>query len=157
MADRFNRARRTDLVDQSEARTFHRAFRARRKPRVHPNRICIQGECRASGQSGCLLGPSGPGQRGPVRGNTLGALAVRGAGVGVAVGGIRHIHRKRPAAECCPPTLDRGLLVGQKRPLLPQHVWSIRVRLASRARAESVFPPSACKLSQKALLVAQFL
>ena len=28
----------------------------------------------------------------------------------------------------CPPW-NKGLLIGQKRPLLPKHVWSIRVRL----------------------------
>ena len=27
------------------------------------------------------------------------------------------------------PTWNKGRLVGQKRPLLPKHVWSIRVRL----------------------------
>jgi integrase len=32
-------------------------------------------------------------------------------------------HRPRPT------TLDKGLLVGQKKPLEPKHVWSIRVRL----------------------------
>src|SRR4029078_2012534 len=34
----------------------------------------------------------------------------------------------RPVHRCRPPW-NKGLLVGQKKPLEPKHVWSIRVRL----------------------------
>ncbi|MND01296.1 hypothetical protein D3C83_202390 [compost metagenome] len=33
---------------------------------------------------------------------------------------------------------NKGLLVGQKRPLMPKHVWSIRVRLEMSGRARDL-------------------
>lgn len=35
----------------------------------------------------------------------------------------------RPVGKNQPPPWNKGLLVGQKKPLQPKHVWSIRVRL----------------------------
>jgi integrase len=34
-----------------------------------------------------------------------------------------------PVIHCIRPPWNKGRIVGQKRPLLPKHVWSIRVRL----------------------------
>ena len=34
-----------------------------------------------------------------------------------------------PAIRGCRPAWNKGRIVGQKRPLLPKHVWAIRVRL----------------------------
>ncbi|RVV97184.1 integrase [Mesobaculum littorinae] len=34
-----------------------------------------------------------------------------------------------PAIRACRPAWNRGRIVGQKRPLMPKHVWAIRVRL----------------------------
>lgn len=34
-----------------------------------------------------------------------------------------------PAIRARRPAWNRGRIVGQKRPLLPKHVWAIRVRL----------------------------
>jgi site-specific recombinase XerC len=34
-----------------------------------------------------------------------------------------------PAIRACRPAWNEGRIVGQKRPLLPKHVWAIRVRL----------------------------
>jgi len=34
-----------------------------------------------------------------------------------------------PAVHACRPAWNKGRIVGQKRPLLPKHVWAIRVRL----------------------------
>lgn len=34
-----------------------------------------------------------------------------------------------PAILACRPAWNKGRIVGQKRPLLPKHVWAIRVRL----------------------------
>ena len=34
-----------------------------------------------------------------------------------------------PAIRICRPAWNKGRIVGQKRPLLPKHVWAIRVRL----------------------------
>ena len=34
-----------------------------------------------------------------------------------------------PAIRVCRPAWNKGRIVGQKRPLLPKHVWAIRVRL----------------------------
>ena len=34
-----------------------------------------------------------------------------------------------PAIRTCRPAWNKGRIVGQKRPLLPKHVWTIRVRL----------------------------
>ena len=34
-----------------------------------------------------------------------------------------------PAIRACRPTWNKGRIVGQKRPLMPKHVWAIRVRL----------------------------
>ena len=50
-----------------------------------------------------------------------------------------HIHL--PAIRTAPTPWNKGRLVGQKRPLLPQHVWSIRVRLelAGKLRELALF------------------
>lgn len=34
-----------------------------------------------------------------------------------------------PAIRACSPAWNKGLVVEQKRPLMPKHVWAIRVRL----------------------------
>ncbi|QFT45398.1 hypothetical protein FIU97_02305 [Roseivivax sp. THAF40] len=34
-----------------------------------------------------------------------------------------------PAIRACRPAWNKGRIVGQKRPLMPKHVWAIRVRL----------------------------
>lgn len=34
-----------------------------------------------------------------------------------------------PAIRACSPAWNKGRIVGQKRPLAPNHVWAIRVRL----------------------------
>jgi len=34
-----------------------------------------------------------------------------------------------PALRPMRPAWNKGRIIGQKRPLLPKHVWSIRVRL----------------------------
>ena len=34
-----------------------------------------------------------------------------------------------PAIRACRPAWNKGRIVGQKKPLLPKHVWAIRVRL----------------------------
>ena len=34
-----------------------------------------------------------------------------------------------PAIRACRPVWNKGRVVGQKRPLIPKHVWAIRVRL----------------------------
>jgi len=34
-----------------------------------------------------------------------------------------------PAIRACRPAWNKGRIVGQKRPLVPKHVWAIRVRL----------------------------
>ena len=46
-----------------------------------------------------------------------------------------------PALRAARPPWNKGRIVGQKRPLLPQHVWSIRVRLelARRLRDLALF------------------
>ena len=46
-----------------------------------------------------------------------------------------------PAIRVCRPAWNRGRIVGQKRPLLPKHVWAIRVRLelADRTRDLALF------------------
>ena len=46
-----------------------------------------------------------------------------------------------PAIRACRPTWNRGRIVGQKRPLLPKHVWAIRVRLeiANRVKDLALF------------------
>lgn len=36
---------------------------------------------------------------------------------------------KLPAIRACRPAWNKGCIVGQKRPLLPKHVWAIRVSL----------------------------
>ena len=48
---------------------------------------------------------------------------------------------KLPAIRACRPAWNKGRLVGQKRPLLPKHVWAIRVRLeiANRTRDLALF------------------
>ena len=46
-----------------------------------------------------------------------------------------------PAVRACRPVWNKGRIVGQKRPLLPKHVWAIRVRLelAGRVRDLALF------------------
>lgn len=46
-----------------------------------------------------------------------------------------------PAIRACRPAWNKGRIVGQKRPLLPKHVWAIRVRLelASKVRDLALF------------------
>lgn len=46
-----------------------------------------------------------------------------------------------PAIRACRPAWNKGRIVGQKRPLLPKHVWAIRVRLelAGRSRDLALF------------------
>ena len=46
-----------------------------------------------------------------------------------------------PAIRACRPAWNKGRIVGQKRPLLPKHVWAIRVRLeiAQRTRELALF------------------
>lgn len=46
-----------------------------------------------------------------------------------------------PAIRASRPAWNKGRLVGQKRPLLPKHVWAICVRLelADRARDLALF------------------
>lgn len=34
-----------------------------------------------------------------------------------------------PAIRACRPAWNKGRVVGQKRPLMPKHVWAVRVRL----------------------------
>lgn len=36
----------------------------------------------------------------------------------------------KPAIRAFRPAWNKGCVVGQKRPLVPKHVWAIRVRLA---------------------------
>ena len=38
-------------------------------------------------------------------------------------------NRNLPAIRACRPAWNRGRIVGQQSPLLPKHVWAIRVRL----------------------------
>ena len=46
-----------------------------------------------------------------------------------------------PAIRALRPAWNKGCIVGQKRPLLPRHVWAIRVRLelADRVRDLALF------------------
>lgn len=46
-----------------------------------------------------------------------------------------------PAIRACRPAWNKGRIVGQKRPLMPRHVWAIRVRLkiANRVRDLALF------------------
>lgn len=46
-----------------------------------------------------------------------------------------------PAIRACRPAWNKGRIVGQKRPLLPKHVWAIRVRLeiANQVRDLALF------------------
>ncbi|GHF74989.1 tyrosine-type recombinase/integrase [Seohaeicola zhoushanensis] len=46
-----------------------------------------------------------------------------------------------PAVRACRPAWNKGRIVGQKRPLMPKHVWAIRVRLeiAGRIRDLALF------------------
>ncbi len=46
-----------------------------------------------------------------------------------------------PAIRSCRPAWNKGRIVGQKRPLMPKHVWAIRVRLeiAGRTRDHALF------------------
>jgi site-specific recombinase XerC len=46
-----------------------------------------------------------------------------------------------PAVRACRPVWNKGRIIGQKRPLLPKHVWAIRVRLeiANRVRDLALF------------------
>jgi site-specific recombinase XerC len=46
-----------------------------------------------------------------------------------------------PAIRACRPAWNKGRIIGHKRPLLPRHVWAIRVRLeiADRVRDLALF------------------
>jgi len=46
-----------------------------------------------------------------------------------------------PAIRACRPAWNKGRIVGQKRPVLPKHVWAIRVRLeiANQIRELALF------------------
>ncbi len=57
------------------------------------------------------------------------------------IGGIAMPASNLPAIRACRPAWNRGRLVGQKRPLLPKHVWAIRVglELADRTRDLALF------------------
>ncbi|SDI89112.1 tyrosine-type recombinase/integrase [Alloyangia pacifica] len=43
-----------------------------------------------------------------------------------------------PAIRACRPAWNKGRIVGQKRPLLPKHVWAIRVRLEISGNARDL-------------------
>jgi len=43
-----------------------------------------------------------------------------------------------PVLRACRPAWNKGRIVGQKRPLQPEHVWAIRVRLELAARIRDV-------------------
>ena len=43
-----------------------------------------------------------------------------------------------PAIRACRPAWNKGRIVGQKRPLLPKHVWAIRVRLEIAAKVRDL-------------------
>lgn len=45
-----------------------------------------------------------------------------------------------PALRPIRPAWNKGRVVGQKRPLLPKHVWAIRVRLELAANARDLVP-----------------
>lgn len=49
--------------------------------------------------------------------------------LGEEVGGQNMPTANLPAIRACRPAWNKGRLIGQKRPLLPKHVWAIRVRL----------------------------
>jgi hypothetical protein len=74
-----------------------------------------------------------PGNRGWARSrrsrryNTVLAIERRGGRVG---GGLAML--VRPVGKHHSLPWNKGLLVGQKNPLQPKHVWSIRVRLVPR-------------------------
>lgn len=46
-----------------------------------------------------------------------------------------------PTIRACRPAWNKGRIIGQKRPLLPRHVWAIRVRLeiADQVRDPALF------------------
>ena len=48
---------------------------------------------------------------------------------GLADWRLYHVHRTSPRHPSDPVAWNKGRIVGQKRPLQPKHVWSIRVRL----------------------------
>jgi small multidrug resistance family-3 protein len=54
-----------------------------------------------------------------------------GAGTGAA---MRWHAANLPAIRACRPAWNKGRIVGQKRPLMPKHVWAIRVVLDDSAR-----------------------
>lgn len=45
------------------------------------------------------------------------------------IGGTDTSTANLPAIRACRPAWNKGRVVGQKRPLMPKHVWAIRVRL----------------------------
>ena len=45
---------------------------------------------------------------------------------------------KLPAIRACRPAWNKGRIVGQKRPLMPKHVWAIRVRLELAGRVRDL-------------------
>jgi hypothetical protein len=48
-----------------------------------------------------------------------------------------------PALRSARVAWNKGRIIGQKRPLLPRHVWSIRVRLEMAVDLPLVFHPAA--------------
>ena len=48
-----------------------------------------------------------------------------------------------PVVPACRPVWTKGRIVGQKRPLLPENVWAIRVRLEIAANTRDLAPGSA--------------
>jgi len=45
-----------------------------------------------------------------------------------------------PAIRACRPAWNKGRIVGQKRPLLPKHVWAIRGRLEIAGHTRDLAP-----------------
>jgi site-specific recombinase XerC len=45
-----------------------------------------------------------------------------------------------PVIRACRPAWNKGRIVGQKRPLLPKHVWAIRVRLEIAKNVRDLAP-----------------
>ena len=62
------------------------------------------------------------------------------------IGGCAMTIDNLPALRACRPAWNKGRIVGQKRPLLPKHVWAIRVRLEIAANVRDL--PSVTCLSR---------
>ncbi len=54
------------------------------------------------------------------------------------IGGFTVTIDNLPALRACRPAWNKGRIVGQKRPLLPKHVWAIRVRLEIAANVRDL-------------------